>query len=99
MKANKIAITYKGKVYILNRVSGESKHYQIGFKADRWSIHIYLLQNGQIRIIINKSIKKSTTEYNTQFCYDCYCELHSYHLFLNDVSDPATCRRDRKSVV
>ena len=92
MKTNKIAITYKSKVYILNRVS-DSKHYQIGFEADRWSIHIYLLQSGQIRIIINKSIKKSETDYHTQFCYDCYCELLSYLLYLNKVSDPATCRR------
>ena len=93
MKANKIAITYKSKVYILNRVNEESKHYQMGFEADRWSVHIYLLQSGQIRIIINKSIKKSETDYHTQFCYDCYCELLSYLLYLNKVSDPATCRR------
>ncbi len=33
MIANKIAITYKSKVYILNRT--ESKHYQIGFETDR----------------------------------------------------------------
>ena len=111
METNKIAITYKSKVYIPNRVS-DSKHYQIGFEADRWSVHIYLLQSGQIRIIINKSIKKSETDYHTQFCYDCYCELLSYLLYLNKVSDPATCRRiknrtkwftiqpiDRKSVV
>ena len=93
MKTNKIAITYKSRVYTLNRVNGENKYYQIGFKTDRWSVHIYLLQNGNIRIIINKSIKKSETDYRIQFHYDCYCELHSYHLFLNDVSDPATCRK------
>lgn len=52
MKASKIAITYKSRVYFLDRVTGESKHYQMAFEADRWSIRIYLLQNGQIRIII-----------------------------------------------
>jgi len=93
MKANKIAITYKSKVYILNRVNGESKHYQIGFETDRWSVHIYLLQSGKIRIIINKSIKKSKTDYHTQFHYDCYCTLLPNGLSLDDVSDPATCRR------
>jgi hypothetical protein len=93
MKANKIAITYKSKVYILNRVNGESKHYQIGFETDRWSVHIYLLQNGQIRIIINKSVKKSETDYHTQFHYDCYCTLLPNGLSLDDVSDPATCRK------
>ena len=93
MKTNKIAITYKSRVYILNRVSGESKHYQIGFEADRWSVHIYLLQNGQIRIIVNKSIKKSETDYHTQFHYDCYCTLLPNGLSSDDVSDPATCRK------
>ncbi len=50
MKANKIAITYKSQVYILNRT--ESKQYQIGFDTDRWSIHIYITQNDSVRIII-----------------------------------------------
>lgn len=91
MKANKIAITYKSQVYILNRT--ESKQYQIGFDTDRWSIHIYITQNNPIRIIINKSVKKSETEYHTHFCYDCYCSLETNGLYLNDVSDPATCRK------
>ena len=93
MKPNKIAIMYKGVVHFLNRVTGESKHYQIAFETDRWSIRFYLLQNGQIRIIINKSIKKSETEYHTHFCYDCYCTLDKNGLFLDDVHDPATCRK------
>lgn len=91
MKANKIAITYKSKVYILNRTEGN--HYQIGFETDRWSIHIYITQNDWIRIIINKSVKKSETEYHTQFCYDCYCTLETSNLYLNEVSDPATCKK------
>jgi len=93
MKANQIIITYKSKKYILDRVNGESKYYQMAFETDRWSIRIYLLQNGQIRIIINKSVKKSETEYHTHFCYDCYCTLDTYGLYLNDVCDPATCRK------
>ncbi|MDL2305072.1 hypothetical protein LJC72_07005 [Bacteroides sp. OttesenSCG-928-D19] len=93
MKPNKIAIIYKGNMYSLNRVTTESKHYQIAFETDRWSIRFYLLYNGQIRIIINKSIKKSETEYHTHFCYDCYCTLDKDHLFLDDVHDPATCRK------
>lgn len=95
MKPSSITIPYKGRKYTLNRVPGESKHYQMAFESEdkRWSIRFYLLQNGQIRIIINKSTKKSETEYHTQFHYDCYCEFHSYHLFLNEVGDPATCRR------
>jgi hypothetical protein len=92
MKPNQIAIPYKSKYYTLNRVS-DNKYYQMGFEADRWSIRIYLLQNGQIRIIIDKSIKKSETEYHTQFCYDCYCTLDANGLFLDDVCDPATCRK------
>ena len=92
MKANNIAITYKSQTHILNRVNND-KYYQIGFEADRWSVHIYLLQNGQIRVIINKSIKKSETDYHTQFHYDCYCTLDKNGLFLNDVCDPATCRK------
>lgn len=94
MKPNKIAIPYKCGNYILDRVN-DNKHYQIGFEVDRWSLRIYLLQNGQIRIIINKSIKKSAIDYHTQFCYDCYCTLDSYGLYLNDVCDPATCRKIR----
>lgn len=93
MKPNQIVITYKSRDYILTRVAGESKHYQIAFETDRWSIRFYLLQNGQIRIIINKSVKKSETQYHTHFCYDCYCTLGEDHLFLDDVHDPATCRR------
>lgn len=91
MKQNKIAITYKSQLYILHRTA--SKHYQIGFETDRWSIHIYMRQDSPIRIIINKSVKKSETEYHTQFCYDCYCSLDKNGLYLNDVSDPATCRK------
>jgi hypothetical protein len=64
MKPIKIAITYRDKVYFLDRVNKESKHYRIGFESCRWSIHIYLLQNGQIRVIINKSIKKSDMRYS-----------------------------------
>lgn len=93
MKANKIAITYKSQVYILNRT--ESNHYQIGFDTDRWSIHIYITQNDWIRIIINKSVRKSKNEYHTQFCYDCYCTIGTSNLYLNEVSDPATCRKIR----
>jgi len=92
MKSNKIVITYKSRKYILDRVD-DDKHYQIGFEADRWSIRFYLLQNGQIRIIINKSVKKSENDYHTQFCYDCYCTLEPFGLFLDDVCDPATCRK------
>ncbi len=95
MRPDKIAITYKEKVYFLDRVTTESKHYRIAFESGRWSIHIYLLQNGQIRIIINKSVKKSETHYSTQFHYDCYCTLDTNGLYLNDVHDPATCRRIR----
>jgi len=97
MKSNQIIITYKSKKHILDRVIGESKYYQMAFETDRWSIRIYLLQNGQIRIIINKSVKKSQTDYHTQFCYDCYCTLDSYGLYLNDVCDPATCRKIRNA--
>jgi len=97
MKPNQIVITYKSKKYILDRASGESKYYQMAFETDRWSIRIYLLENGQIRIIINKSVKKSETDYHTQFCYDCYCTLDTYGLFLNDVCDPATCKRIRNA--
>ncbi|MDR2948446.1 MAG: hypothetical protein LBV71_04505 [Prevotella sp.] len=93
MKPTKIAITYRNKVYFLDRVTTESKHYQIGFEAGRWSIHIYLLQNGQVRVIINKSVKKSDMHYSTQFHYDCYCTLDANGLFLNDIHDPATCKR------
>lgn len=99
MKPNKISFTYKSQTYILDRINSENKYYQIGFEADRWSIHIYLTQNNQIRIIFNKSINKRETEYHTQFCYDCYCSLSydvykkSEYLFLNHVSDPATCRK------
>jgi len=92
MKTNQIVITYKSRKYILDRVS-DNKYYQIGFEADRWSIRIYLLENSQIRIIINKSVKKSQTDYHTLFCYDCYCTLETFGLFLNDVCDPATCRK------
>ena len=35
MKPNKIAIMYKGVVHFLNRVTCESKHYQIAFETDR----------------------------------------------------------------
>ena len=91
MKQNSIKVTYKGKEYILDR--REDKNCQMVFEADRWSVRIYALANSNFRIIIDKSIKKSATEYHLQFCYDCYCELHSYYLFLNDVSDPATCRK------
>ncbi|SHG20679.1 hypothetical protein [Dysgonomonas macrotermitis] len=93
MKAYKITIPYKGRNYTLDRVTGESKHYQIAFETDRWSIHIYLLQNSQIRVIINKSVKRSGTHYGTQFHYDCYCTLETNGLYLNDVHDPATCRK------
>ena len=96
MKPNSIVITYKNRKYTLNRVS-DNKHYQIGFEADRWSIHIYLLQNSQIRIIVNKSIKKSDTYYHTQFHYDCYCTLNADGLFLDDVCDPATCKHIRNT--
>lgn len=92
MKPNQIVITYKSKNYILNKVS-DNKYYQMAFETDRWSIRIYLLENGQIRIIINKSVKKSQTDYHTLFCYDCYCTLETFGLFLNDVCDPATCRK------
>lgn len=56
-----------------------------------------MLQNGLIRIIINKSIKKSETDHHTQFCYDCYCTLEASGLFLNEVYDPATCKRIRNA--
>ena len=96
MKTNNLIITYKGRKYVLKRT--ESKYYQIGFEADRWTIHIYLLREGSFRILINKSIKKSETEYHLQFCYDCYCTLSTATgLFLNDVSDPATCKRIKNS--
>ena len=98
MKTNNIAITYKSQTHILNRVN-DNKYYQIGFEADRWRVHIYLLQNGQIRVIINKSIKKSETDYHTQFHYDCYCSLDKNGLFLNDVCDPATCKKIRNRTV
>ncbi len=94
MKTNSIVITYKNKKYTLNRVNG-NRHYQSGFETDRWSIRIYLLEDDQIRIIINKSVKKSDTDYHTQFCYDCYCTLSDSYLFLNFVHDPATCKRIR----
>lgn len=94
MKTNSIVITYKNKKYTLNRVNG-NRHYQSGFETDRWSIRIYLLEDGQIRIIINKSVKKSDTDYHTQFCYDCYCTLSTDYLFLNFVHDPATCKHIR----
>lgn len=99
MKTNKIVITYKSRKYILDRVNKERGYHQMAFETDRWSIRIYLLENGHIRIIINKSVKKSETDYHTQFCYDCYCTLNydvydkSSHLFLNYVCDPATCRK------
>jgi hypothetical protein len=96
MKPNQIVITYKGREYILDRING-NKYYQTGFEADRWSIHIYLLQTGQIRIIINKSIKKNKTGYHTQFHYDCYCTLETNGLFLDEVHDPATCKRIRNA--
>ena len=91
MKQSRIEITYKDKKYILDRK--EDKNCPIVFDAERWSIRIYALANNNLRIIIEKSIKKSATEYHIQFFYDCYCEHHSYHLFLNDVCDPATCRK------
>jgi len=91
MKQNKITIIYKSRLYILKRT--ESKQYQIGFDTDRWSIRIYITQNDSVRIIINKSVKKSETEYHTHFCYDCYCTLETSNLYLNEVSDPATCRK------
>jgi hypothetical protein len=97
MKLTKIAITYRDKVYFLDRVEEERKHYRIAFESGRWSIHIYLLQNGQIRIIINKSVKKSETHYSTQFHYDCYCTLDANGLCLNDIHDPATCKRIRNT--
>ncbi len=40
MKPIKIAITYRDKVYFLDRVEKETDHYQIGFESDRWSIHL-----------------------------------------------------------
>lgn len=94
MKTNSIVITYKNKKYTLNRVNG-NRYYQSGFETDRWSIRIYLLEDSQIRIIINKSVKKSETDYHTQFYYDCYCTLSDKYLFLNYVYDPATCKRIR----
>jgi len=96
MKPDSIVITYRNRKYTLDRVR-DNKHYQAGFEADRWSIHIYLLQNGQIRIIVNKSIKKSDTGYSTQFHYDCYCTLNADGLFLDDVCDPATCKNIRNT--
>lgn len=93
MKPNSIVITYKIRKYTLNRV--ENKNYHIGFETDRWSIRFYLLQDNEIRIIINKLIKKSDTDYHTQFCYDCYCTRLTDILFLNHVSNPATCKRIR----
>ena len=91
MKQSSIEITYKDKKYILDRK--EDKNCPIVFDAERWSIRIYALANNNLRIIIEKLIKKSATNYQIQFFYDCYCEHHSYHLFLNDVCDPATCRK------
>jgi hypothetical protein len=96
MNPDKIVIPYKDKNYFLDRVS-DNKYYQTGFETGRWSVHIYLLQNGQIRIIINKSIKKSDTHYSTQFHYDCYCTLTGNDFFLDDVCDPATCKRIRNA--
>lgn len=95
MKTEKIIITYKSRKYILNRTNCTKAYYQIGFESDRWGVHIYLLQDRQIRIIINKSIKKSENDYHTQFHYDCYCTLHTGTMFLNFVNDPATCKRIR----
>ena len=91
MKPNSIKITYKDKNHVLNRV--ENKYYQIGFESDRWRVHIYLLKNGQYRVIISKSVKKGANDYHTQFHYDCYCLLVADDIYLNDVCDPATCKR------
>lgn len=93
MKPNNITITYKNREHSLNRVTAEGKYYQIGFEADRWQVHIYLQEDNRIRIIINKSVKKSPYDYHTQFCYDCYCTLLERGLYLESVNDPATCKR------
>ncbi len=95
MKTDKIAIPYRSNYYFLDRT--HSDYFPLLFETDRWRIHISILLDGTFRIMINKSVKKSETEYHTQFCYDCYCTLEKDSLYLNQVSDPATCKRIRNA--
>jgi len=95
MTPSSIIITYKSKKHVLNRT--ENQHYPIVFESDRWSIRIYILQDGRLRILIDKSVRKSKTEKHLQFCYDCYCSLFNDNIILNYVSDPATCKRIRNN--
>ncbi len=98
MKRNSITLNYKIRQFILDRVSAEGKYFQIGFESPRWGVRIYRLENGRVRIIIEKSRAREDGGTSTQFLWDCYClpvrgELHMY-----DVCDPATCKRiDRQT--
>ena len=91
MKQNSIKITYKGKKIVLYRQ--ENENYHISYESDRWKVNLSLLLNSNIRVMINKYVKKSEHTYSTQFYYDCYCTLSNGLFYLNDVSDPATCKR------
>ncbi len=51
MKPTKIAITYRDKVYFLDRVTAESKHYQIGsIMQTGQSLGMQLLEADLVRL-------------------------------------------------
>ncbi len=93
MTPNSIVINYKSKQFTLDRVNTDGKYFQIGFEADRWGVRIYRLEREQVRIIIEKSVKRDDDGTSTQFMWDCYCMFFSGRLSLLHVSDPATCKR------
>jgi hypothetical protein len=92
MAPNSITINYKSKQFTLDRVSAEGKYHQIGFEAKNWGVRISLLKNGSIRVIIEKSIKRSEDGLHTQFYWACSCVLFRGKLILGGVYDPATCK-------
>jgi hypothetical protein len=50
------------------------------------------LENGSIRVIIEKSVKRSEDVSHTQFFWNCTCVLFRGKLILGGVYDPATCK-------
>jgi hypothetical protein len=95
MKTNSITINYKNRQFTLDRVNAEGKYFQIGFASDQWGVRIYTLKGGDMRVIVEKSVKRGDTSH-TQFHWDCFCTVDDLGLLPYEVNDPTTCKRISK---
>jgi hypothetical protein len=92
MKPNSITIQYKSRTFTLDRVTAEGQYFQIGFEGRNWGIRIYSLPQGDIRVVIEKSIRRGEVSH-TQLYWDSLCMSNGCGLIPCKVDDPATGKR------